>query len=152
MKQFTKLSLLFFAALLVFTSCDEEKYADWKVMNEIKYANDVAAKTDYTLSESGLCYKIIHQGETPKKVNITSRVQVKYTGKLITGAVFDSRTEYLYVSETVLGWQEALTKLNVGGKIDFFLPAGLGYSENKTGSIPPYSTLYFSVEVLNAIN
>ncbi len=152
MKRFTKLSLLFFAVLLVFTSCDEEKYADWKVMNEIKYANDVATKTGYTLSESGLCYKIIHQGETPKKVNITSRVYVRYTGKLITGEVFDSKTESYYLSERILAWQEALTKLNVGGKIDFFLPSSLGYGENKSGLIPPYSTLYYSVEVLNAIN
>lgn len=152
MKRFTKLSLLFFAAILVFTSCDEETYADWKILNEKKYAEDVIAKTDHIVSETGLCYKIIHKGETPKKVNITSKVLVKYTGKLITGVVFDSRTEYFYVSQTVAGWQEALTKLNVGGYMEFFFPQELGYGENKTGGVPPYSTLYYTVEVLEAYN
>jgi len=152
MKRFTKLSLLFFAAILVFTSCDEETYADWKILNEKKYTEDVLAKTDFTVSETGLCYKIIHKGETPKKVNITSKVRVQYTGKLITGAVFDSGTEYFYVSQTVAGWQEALTKLNVGGNIEFFFPQSLGYGESEKGSIPPYSTLYFTVTVLEAYN
>jgi|GEM_PF-4761041 len=151
MKRFTKLSLLFFAAILVFTSCDEETYADWKILNEKKYAEEVAAKTDYTLTESGLCYQIIYPGEV-KQANINSYVTVRYTGKLITGVVFDSGTYTGYLSNTVVGWQQAITKLKIGGSMDFFFPTELGYGETKNAKVPPYSMLYFSVELLNAQN
>lgn len=151
MKRFTKLSLLFFAAILVFTSCDEETYADWKILNELKYAEEVAAKTDYTKTASGLCYNIIYPGQI-KQANINSYVTVKYTGKLITGKIFDSGTYSGYLSGTVYGWQEAITKLKVGGSMDFFFPTDLGYGKNKSGKVPPYSMLYFTVELLDAQN
>lgn len=152
MKQFTKLSMLIFASILFFSSCKEEAYADWKVLNELKYAEEVATKTNYTLTESGLCYNIIHQGETPKQVNPSSIVKVKFTGKLITGKVFDSGTYSGYLYGTVAGWQEAIVKLKVGGTMDFILPPSLGYGKEKTGSIPAYSMLYFSIELLDAQN
>ena len=39
-----------------------------------------------------------------------------------------------------------------GGKIELVLPPELGYGEQGAGSIPPHSTLYFEVEVLDVIH
>lgn len=142
------LPFFLFFGILFFTSCDEEKYADWKVLNDKAYADSLNT-TDFTKSGSGLCYKIIYPGDM-KRPNLTSRITVKYEGKLITGKVFDSGTETFYLSSTVLGWQEALTKIKVGGSMEIFFPYDLGYGSTDKGTIPPYSMLYFTIELLDA--
>jgi FKBP-type peptidyl-prolyl cis-trans isomerase len=62
-------------------SCEEDKYADWKILNKQwienyfeKHENDAG----FHRTESGLCYKVIHQGETLKQLrNVLSVTQVK---------------------------------------------------------------------------
>lgn len=148
MTQFTKFTFLFFLISLVFSSCKEDKYADWKILNENKYTAELAS-TDYTKTESGLCYKIIYAGQM-KQPNVNSYVSVKYSGWLITGKVFDSGTYSGRLSGVVAGWQEAIVKLKVGGSMEMFFPYSLGYGTEGSGSIPPYSMLYFTVELLEA--
>lgn len=144
------LPFFLFFGILFFTSCDEEKYADWKILNDKAYADSLKT-TDFTKSESGsgLCYKIIYPGDM-KRPNLTSKITVKYEGRLITGKIFDKGTSTFYLSSTVLGWQEALTKIKVGGSMEIFFPYDLGYGSTDKGSIPPYSMLFFKIELLGA--
>ncbi len=152
MKQLTKITFLFFMIAFAFSACTEEDYADWKILNDNKYAAEVAAKTDYKKTESGLCYSIIHQGEIQKRPNIESYVRVKYTGKLITGKIFDSGIYEGYLANTVAGWKEAIALLNVGGSMKMFFPYDLGYNSSANGAVPPYSMLFFEVDLLGAQN
>jgi FKBP-type peptidyl-prolyl cis-trans isomerase FkpA len=85
-----------------------------------------------------------------KQPNASSYVEVRYTGKLITGKIFDSGTYKGSLSSTVSGWQEAISMLKVGGSMEMFFPYTLGYNSTDKGTIPPYSMLYFTVELLDA--
>lgn len=154
MKLLTKFSFLILIITIAFSACKEDDYADWKILNDNRYAAELDSLSikNYTKSESGLCYSIIHQGEIPKRPNVNSYVEVEYTGRLITGKIFDSGTYEGYLSGTVAGWREAITMLNVGGSMKMFFLYDLGYNSTAKGAVPPYSMMYFTVVLKNAQN
>lgn len=148
MKQIALKTALIFTVIIMFFSCKEDPYAEWKILNDNRYASELDT-TKYTKTESGLCYTILYPGEM-KRPNKDSYVVVNYTGRLITGEVFDSGTFKSYLSYAVAGWQEAITKLKVGGRMKMFFPYTLGYGKDGYSDIPPYSMLYFDVELVEA--
>ena len=102
---------------------------------------------------SGLQYKVITAGtgEIPKA---SSRVKVNYEGHLINGKEFDSsykrnQPATFQCSQVIKGWTEALCLMPVGSKWELYIPYNLAYGERSAGSIPPYSTLIFTVELLS---
>lgn len=102
---------------------------------------------------SGLQYKVITQG-TGKVATMDNDVTVRYEGKLIDGTVFDSSykrnpsTTTFKPSQVIKGWTEALCMMPEGSKWELYIPRDLGYGGQKTGNIPPFSTLIFTVEVV----
>ena len=106
-------------------------------------------------TESGLRFgKTLSQ---PDSVLLKSgdKVQVKYTGRLLTNVIFDSGTitETIGNSSAVKGFAEGIAKMRVGEKANLIFPSSLGYGvqENSQGTIqiPGYSPLYFEVEVVS---
>ncbi|MDO9152520.1 MAG: FKBP-type peptidyl-prolyl cis-trans isomerase [Paludibacter sp.] len=153
MKNIKQISLLsIFTIILLFsnTSCkDSDKYIDWKILNE-KWLETHKSEPGFIQTESGLCYKVIHQGAM-RRPNSASWIVANYTGKLIDGTQFDSGTYSSYLSGAIKGWQEGILKMNGGGKYIFYIPADLGYGVDGSGtSIAPYSTLIFEVELLDS--
>ena len=112
-----------------------------------------AAKEGVKTTASGLQYKVIKEGtgETPKA---TDRVKVRYEGKLIDGTEFDSSYKRgpeptaFRADEVIKGWTEALTMMPVGSKWELYIPQNLGYGARQAGKIKPYSTLIFTVELV----
>lgn len=105
-------------------------------------------------SASGLQYKILVEGDGLSPV-ATDEVTVHYEGRLIDGTVFDSSYERgqpatFPLSGVIPGWTEGLQYLKVGGKAELYIPSDLGYGARQApgGKIPPYSTLVFTVELL----
>ena len=104
-------------------------------------------------TESGLQYEVIREGKG-KKPTAESTVKVHYEGTLIDGTVFDSsyqRGEPIEfpLSGVIQGWTEGLQLMPVGSKYKLYIPSELGYGERGAGqSIPPYSALIFTVELL----
>jgi FKBP-type peptidyl-prolyl cis-trans isomerase FkpA len=147
-KQFSLLSISIFILIFSFASCkDEGKYIDWKIMND-KWFETHKADSGFVQTESGLCYKVIHQGYL-RRPNASSWVTVNYTGKLIDGTEFESGKFDYYLSSAIKGWQEAIIKMNGGGKYILYIPTDLGYGVDGSGNdIPPYSTLIFEVELV----
>ena len=47
------------------------------------------------------------------------------------------------------GWVEALKLMPAGSKWEVYIPQELAYGERNTGTIKPFSTLIFTIEVLN---
>jgi FKBP-type peptidyl-prolyl cis-trans isomerase len=80
---------------------------------------------------------------------------VNYTGRLLTGAQFDSTAGRgpfsftLGAGEVIKGWDEGLTGMKVGGTRELVIPSYLGYGDTGQGSIPPNATLVFEVELLD---
>ena len=88
-----------------------------------------------------------------KKPAATDRVKVHYHGTLIDGTVFDSSVDrgepiVFGLNQVIAGWTEGVQLMPVGSKFRFYIPQNLGYGERAAGSIPPYSTLIFEVELL----
>ncbi|MDD4199664.1 MAG: FKBP-type peptidyl-prolyl cis-trans isomerase [Paludibacter sp.] len=141
-------------SVLFLSSCDEDKYGDWKTLNENwleKFKNENKDDPDFFVTESGLCYRMIHEGYYAKP-NIESVIYVKYSGKLITGESFENKTIYLRLSTMSKGWKEGLPKIREGGRLILYIPAKLGYGDDGSGAIPPYSTLIFDIELKDVIN
>lgn len=117
-----------------------------------------ATQEGVQVTESGLQYKVLEQGEGPKP-GPGSRVSVHYRGSLIDGTVFDSSYERgepaVFALDTVVpGWQEGLQLMPVGSKYMLWLPSGLGYGDTGTpgGPIAPGSALVFEVELLDIVD
>jgi FKBP-type peptidyl-prolyl cis-trans isomerase FklB len=114
-----------------------------------------AKKPGVVSMPSGLQYEIITSAPAGgKKPLPTDRVKTHYIGTTIDGKEFDSSVRRgqpleFRLDGVIKGWQEALQMMSIGDKWRIFLPYQLGYGERGTGgSIPPYATLIFEVELL----
>ncbi|WP_404341996.1 FKBP-type peptidyl-prolyl cis-trans isomerase [Pseudoalteromonas mariniglutinosa] len=117
-----------------------------------KYLTDNAQKEGVTVTESGLQYEVITQGDGEKPV-ATDVVKVHYKGTLLDGTEFDSsyaRDEptTFPLNRVISGWTEGLQLMPVGSKYKFTIPAELAYGDRDLGKIPANSTLVFEVELL----
>lgn len=87
-------------------------------------------------------------------------VAVHYTGWLFIdggkGRKFDSSRDrgqpFVFTlgnGDVILGWDEGVAGMKVGGKRTLIVPPAAGYGENGAGDvIPPGATLIFEVELL----
>ncbi len=105
---------------------------------------------------SGLQYKSERQGNgaSPTLENV---VRVHYTGRLISGEVFDSSVERgepaeFQVGQLIKGWQEALPRMKVGDKWTLYVPATLAYGmRGSPPKIGPNELLIFEMELLGIV-
>jgi len=115
-----------------------------------------AQKPGINVTESGLQYEVIIQGEGAKP-GPSSRVKTHYHGTLIDGTVFDSSVNRgqpidFPVNGVIAGWTEALQLMPVGSKWRLYIPYQLAYGERGAGaSIKPYSALIFDFELIDII-
>ena len=127
------------------------KYGTVKEDGE-KFLAENALKEGIITTESGLQYEVIKMGRG-KKPAATDKVKVHYHGTLIDGTVFDSSVDrgepiVFGLNQVIKGWTEGVQLMPVGSKFRFYIPQELGYGSQAAGSIPPYSTLIFEVELL----
>ena len=108
-------------------------------------------------TSTGLKYidEVIGTGKTPQAGD---RVKVHYTGTLEDGTKFDSSHDRnqpfefpLGVGRVIKGWDEGVATMQEGGKRKLIIPPELGYGERSAGSIPPNSTLFFDVELIEVM-
>lgn len=131
---------------------DKIKYGDVKEQGE-KFLEENKLREGVVTTESGLQYEVLKMGKG-KKPAATNRVKVHYHGTLINGDVFDSSVErgepiVFGLDQVIAGWTEGVQLMPVGSKFKFYIPQELGYGSRAAGSIPPYSTLIFEVELLD---
>ncbi len=121
-----------------------------------KFLEENKAKEGVKVTESGLQYKVLKEGNGPK-AKASDKVKAHYTGKLLDGTVFDSSVERnqpfeTKVTDVIKGWQEALQLMNVGAKYEIYVPAELAYGERGAGQvIAPNATLIFEMELLEIV-
>ena len=93
-----------------------------------------------------------------------SVLTVHYTGWLYDpskpdqkGAQFDSSrggtafTFGLGAGQVIVGWDQGLPGMRVGGLRRLVIPPSLAYGQNRNGGIPPNATLVFEIELLEVL-
>lgn len=140
---------------------EEKKKAEATMENNKK--QESALRTKYLQDKkitakptaSGLIYVEKVKGTGARAV-AGKTVKVHYTGTLLDGTKFDSsrdRNEPFEFSlgqgQVIQGWDEGIAMMNVGGKATLIIPSNIAYGDRNAGSIPPYSTLVFDVELMD---
>ncbi len=134
----------------------EERRNEESRVKEIEFLTENGARPEVKTTSSGLQYEPLSEGDGAKPVE-TDIVRVHYEGTLVDGTVFDS--SYVHgepvefpLNQVIAGWTEGLQLMNTGGKYRFYIPSALAYgSRGASPAIPPYSTLIFTVELLEII-
>ena len=102
--------------------------------------------TASTKTASGLYYRDITVG-TGATIAAGQTLNVKYSGALANGSVFDAGTYSFTIPGNVIqGWNEGLLGMKVGGSRQLIIPPSLGYGANGSGPIPPNAVLVFTVQ------
>ena len=108
-------------------------------------------------TDSGLHILTINKG-SGKHPSVGNTVKIDYTAAFIDGSVFDSTLErsepFSFVigkKQVILGLEEAVMNMVVGDHCLVIIPFRLAYGDQKYGNvIPPFSTLVFEIELLDA--
>lgn len=129
----------------------ERKYGENRRAGEA-FLKANAKKDSVQTLPCGVQYKVLVKGEG-EIPTAESKVKVNYEGRLIDGTVFDSSYERkkptsFGCNQVIKGWTEALTHMPVGSKWEIYIPQELGYGAREAGKIKPFSTLIFTVELL----
>ena len=125
--------------------------------DETDFLAENSSKPGIQITESGLQYEVITEGEGPKP-GISDTVRVHYEGTLTDGTVFDSSYSRGEPAEFSLmgvipGWTEGVQLMSVGSKYRLYIPSDLGYGlDGAPPQIPPYSALVFDVELLGILD
>lgn len=140
---------------------EEKKQTQIKMDNAKKQEGDLMKKylADKKITAkpttSGLIYQEKVKGTGARAV-AGKKVKVHYTGTLLNGTKFDSSRDRnepfeftLGQGQVIKGWDEGIALMNVGGKATLIIPSAIGYGDRDMGTIPPYSTLVFDVELLD---
>ena len=118
-----------------------------------KFLEENSTKEGVKTTESGLQYKVITEGSGKKPV-ATDTVETHYEGKTLEGKIFDSsykrgQTATFPLNGVIKGWTEALQLMAEGSKYELYIPSELAYGPaGSGGTIEPYSTLIFTVELI----
>ena len=117
-----------------------------------KFLSENAEREEVVALPSGLQYEVIKKG-TGAIPTENDQVKVHYHGTLLDGTVFDSSVDrnepaVFGVNQVIPGWTEALKLMPVGSKWKVYVPYNLAYGADDRGTIKPFSTLIFDVELL----
>ena len=132
----------------------EAKYGQNRLEGE-EFLKANTKKDSVVTTKSGLQYKILTAGNGPVPT-ATQKVKVNYEGRLINGTVFDSsykrkQPATFACNQVIKGWTEALTMMPVGSKWELYIPQELAYGAREAGKISPFSTLIFTVELMEIV-
>ncbi|HWR32825.1 MAG TPA: FKBP-type peptidyl-prolyl cis-trans isomerase [Chitinophagaceae bacterium] len=153
MKKIVLLSLLG-SFLIMNESCiKNEVCKDKSVDSEKATIAGYAAANGISGTEhsSGVYYQVMNPGSgaTP---TASSTITVKYTGKLLSGTIFDAQTSTpvsVNLGQVIQGWKIGLPLIQKGGTIKLIIPSSLGYGCNGFGTVPANSILYFEIELVD---
>lgn len=133
---------------------------------EVRYGKEKAEGLDFIKKKSnepgvkplsgGIYYKELQAGHGASPT-MTSKVQVRYEGRLISGKLFDATANHggkaydeFTPDRVIKGWQEALTHMAVGSKWEVYIPYDKAYgAAGNPPDIPPFSTLIFTMELIS---
>jgi len=148
-------AIVMFALVFIF-GCKktEVTYSAETEASQIKNWLDSNVKSNKNIdtTSTGLFFIVGKKGAGPTVV-AGDTVTVKYSGMFLSGTVFDSSNSFTYVhkaanSRMIQGWEEAIEVMNKGEIADFLVPSAKAYGVNGYSSIPPFTPLLFTMEIV----
>ena len=134
----------------------KEEAAAQIIATGTSFLEENAKKDGVVTLPSGLQYKVITEGTGAKPVD-GQTVKAHYKGAFLDGKTFDSSYDRgqplsIGVNQVIAGWTQALKLMPVGSKWELYIPYNLAYGERGSPpKIPGYSTLIFTVELLEIV-
>ncbi len=149
MKYISTISLLLLA--LLFSGCMDTESPFGDPVDETDFLEQNALEDDVEVTDSGLQYRIIEEGEGDSP-NSESVVFVEYVGTTISDETFMDSDGIDYFPISILnleGLAEGIQMMNEGSRFEFFIPPELGYGDNPPtgGPLRPGSVLVFDMEL-----
>lgn len=115
------------------------------------------SKTELKKDSSGLYYRIIQEGTGLKAQNLEDRLQVLYTGKLLSDTIVFSKTtdtvtyKFLF-GNSIEGWKKGLPLIKEGGRIRLIVPSKMAYRNyDVVPLVPKNSVLDFDITIQKII-
>ncbi len=148
-----KFSFLLFLLLtvLLLTGCLNTESPFGDAVDESEFLEQNALKEDVFVTESGLQYRIIEEGngESPDVENI---IFTEFTARTISGNIFDDSNGIVFIPInriSLQGLAEGLQLMDEGSTYELFLPPELAYGNSPPpGSVlRPGSVLIFEIEL-----
>ncbi len=107
---------------------------------------------DAEVTDSGLAYRVLEEGDGETHPDETSTVSVHYTGWTTDGERFDSSVERgeptsFPLGAVIDGWTEGVQLMVEGEKTRFWIPADIAYGEDPGGGRPG-GMLVFDIELI----
>lgn len=121
------------------------------------------------VTKSGLNYVVLKAGRGVKAA-ANDTVLVKYSGKLLSGKVFETTDSILarqykiyksdrnygpmklpVVNPPLSGFQEALSLFSSGTKAELIIPSGLAYGDQGNFAVKPYTPISCEIEIIDII-
>ncbi|WP_462401675.1 FKBP-type peptidyl-prolyl cis-trans isomerase [Pseudomonas sp. Marseille-QA0332] len=118
--------------------------------SEATFMADERARPGMHELEQGVLYSELVPGNGAQPT-AGGRVQVRYTGRLPDGTVFDQnqQPQWFRLDAVIAGWRIALPRMKSGAKWRLVIPSALAYGAEGAGDlIAPYTPLVFEVELL----
>ncbi len=127
-----------------------------EVQMDLEFADALGIDLEsMTRLPSGLYYEDIEDGS-----GLGARdghvLSIYYTGRLTTGERFDANTTgdgysfQLGRRQVILGWEQGIQGMRIGGKRRLVIPPALGYGQRGfPPDIPPSATLVYEGELLD---
>lgn len=124
-----------------------EAFAEWKRLSKRNELRPLAPS---------VYARVLRKGNGPIP-NDSSTVTVHYEGRLANGHIFDSSYERgeawtTTIDNVIRGWKDALKQMPCGSKWLVYILSEKAYGEESVGGIPPYSNLYFTIELIDVQN
>ena len=141
---------------------DNEKVkAEWLAVETAELAKYLADKKINAAKTASGAYVEIKQEGSGNAIDSGNYVSVDYTGKTISGKVFDSNTDSAFhhmtplsftvgTGQMIKGFDEGVRMLKKGSEAVIYIPSILGYAGNPPSpDIKPFENLVFDVKVVD---
>jgi len=120
------------------------------------FRDENAKRKGVVVLDNGLQYEVLQAGSGDSPA-ADAKVKVHYRGTLIDGTEFDSsiargQPAVFSLQGVVVGFREAITRMQPGAKWRVVMPPELAYGEREVGAkIGPNSTLVFEIELIEVM-
>ncbi|MFK3793895.1 MULTISPECIES: FKBP-type peptidyl-prolyl cis-trans isomerase [Pseudomonas] len=118
--------------------------------NERRFLDEEKARPGVRQLTDGILLTELAPGNGTKP-NPNGSVQVRYTGRLPDGTVFDEarQPQWFRLDSVIAGWRSALAQMPTGARWRLVIPSSQAYGTEGAGDlIAPYTPLVFEIELL----